>query len=146
LPGLFGLGTGGNPLHTRRRRAFKSRTSAIVWLVLRWPADGNAIGPKRRKTFMAELLRPEAVQVLLEEVPKWKLSDNSIERTLTFGGFSAAIEFVVQVAKEAEEMNHHPDIDIRWNKVKLVLSTHSAGGLTDADFLLARKIDKLHGE
>jgi 4a-hydroxytetrahydrobiopterin dehydratase len=41
-------------------------------------------------------------------------------------------------------MNHHPDIDIRWNKVKLVLSTHSAGGLTDLDFLLARKIDKLN--
>jgi 4a-hydroxytetrahydrobiopterin dehydratase len=95
---------------------------------------------------MTQLLRPEAVQVLLEEVPKWKLSDNSIERTLTFGGFSAAIEFVVQLAKEAEEMNHHPNIDIRWNKVKLVLSTHSAGGLTDADFLLARKIDKLNGE
>ena len=95
---------------------------------------------------MTQLLRPEAVQVLLEEVPKWKLSENSIERTLTFGGFSAAIEFVVRLAKEAEEMNHHPDIDIRWNKVKLVLSTHSAGGLTDMDFLLARKIDKLNGE
>ena len=95
---------------------------------------------------MTQLLRPEAVQVLLEEVPQWKLSDNSIERTLTFGGFSAAVEFVVQLAKEAEEMNHHPDIEIRGNKVKLVLSTHSAGGLTDADFLLARKIDKLNGE
>jgi 4a-hydroxytetrahydrobiopterin dehydratase len=92
---------------------------------------------------MAELLRPEAVQVLLEEVPNWRLSDNSIERTLTFEGFPAAIEFVVRLARDAEEMNHHPDIDIRWNKVKLVLSTHSAGGLTDLDFLLARKIDKL---
>jgi 4a-hydroxytetrahydrobiopterin dehydratase len=95
---------------------------------------------------MAELLKPEAVQVLLEEVPEWKLSDNSIERTLTFDGFPAAIEFVIRLATEAEEMNHHPDIDIRWNKVKLVLSTHSAGGLTDQDFLLARKIDKLKGD
>jgi len=95
---------------------------------------------------MAELLRAEAVQVLMEEVPEWKLSDNSIERTLTFEGFPAAIEFVVRLAKEAEEMNHHPDIDIRWNKVKLVLSTHSAGGLSDQDFLLARRIDKLKGE
>jgi 4a-hydroxytetrahydrobiopterin dehydratase len=95
---------------------------------------------------MAELLRPEAVQVLLEEVPGWKLSDNSIERTLTFDGFPAAIEFVTRLATEAEEMNHHPNIDIRWNKVKLVLSTHSAGGLTDLDFLLARRIDKLKGE
>jgi 4a-hydroxytetrahydrobiopterin dehydratase len=101
---------------------------------------------RRKKILMAELLRPEAVQVLLEEVPEWKLSDNSIERTLTFNGFPAAIEFVIRLASEAEEMNHHPDIDIRWNKVKLVLSTHSAGGLTDLDFLLARKIDKLRGE
>ena len=93
---------------------------------------------------MAELLRPEAVQVLLKEVSGWRLSDNSIERTLTFEGFPAAIEFVVRLARDAEEMNHHPDIDIRWNKVKLVLSTHSAGGLTDLDFLLARKIDKLN--
>jgi len=93
---------------------------------------------------MAELLKPEAVQVLLEEVSGWQLSDNSIERTLTFEGFPAAIEFVVRLARDAEEMDHHPDIDIRWNKVKLVLSTHSAGGLTDLDFLLARKIDKLN--
>ena len=92
---------------------------------------------------MAEVLRPVAVQVLLEEVPGWRLSDNRIERTLTFEGFPAAIEFVVRLARDAAEMNHHPDIDIRWNKVKLVLSTHSAGGLTDLDFLLARKIDKL---
>jgi 4a-hydroxytetrahydrobiopterin dehydratase len=107
---------------------------------------GNAIEPKKERHSMAELLRPEAVQVLLEEVPGWKLSENSIERTLTFDGFPAAIEFVIRLATEAEEMKHHPDIDIRWNKVKLVLSTHSAGGLTDQDFLLARKIDKLKRE
>jgi 4a-hydroxytetrahydrobiopterin dehydratase len=94
---------------------------------------------------MAELLKPEAVQVLLQEVPAWKLFDNSIERTLTFKGFAEAVEFIVRLAKEAEEMNHHPDIDVRWNKVRLVLSTHSAGGLTDQDFLLARRIDKLAG-
>ena len=90
---------------------------------------------------MAQLLRPEAVQVLLEEVPKWKLSDNSIERTLTFGGFSAAIEFVVQLAKEAEEMNHHPDIDIRWRTVTFALVTHSVGGITKNDIDMARDID-----
>jgi 4a-hydroxytetrahydrobiopterin dehydratase len=92
---------------------------------------------------MAELLKPETVQVLLDEVPKWQLGDNSIGRTFEFEGFQPAIEFVNRLAKEAEEMNHHPDIDIRWNKVRLVLSTHSAGGLTDLDFMLATKIDKL---
>jgi len=92
---------------------------------------------------MAELLKPETVQVLLGEVPDWKLGDNDIERTFKFDGFLPAIEFVNKLAKEAEGINHHPDIDIRWNKVKLVLSTHSAGGLTDLDFMLAAKIDKL---
>lgn len=92
---------------------------------------------------MAELLKPETVQVLLGEVPSWKLGDNNIERTFKFDGFLPAIEFVNKLAKEAEGMNHHPDIDIRWNTVKLILSTYSAGGLTDLDFMLATKIDKL---
>ena len=92
---------------------------------------------------MAELLKPETVQVLLGEVPKWQLGDNCIERTFEFAGFQPAIGFVNRLAREAEGMNHHPDIDIRWNKVKLVLSTHSAGGLTDLDFMLATKIDRL---
>jgi 4a-hydroxytetrahydrobiopterin dehydratase len=92
---------------------------------------------------MPQLLRPEAVENLLSEVPNWKLQENSIERTFKFSGFQEAIDFVNRVAQEAENMNHHPDIDIRWNKVKLVLSTHSAGGLTNNDFMLATKLDKL---
>ena len=92
---------------------------------------------------MPQLLRPEAVENLLGEVPSWKLRENSIERTFKFSGFQEAIDFVNRVAQEAENMNHHPDIDIRWNKVKLVLSTHSAGGLTNNDFMLATKLDKL---
>jgi 4a-hydroxytetrahydrobiopterin dehydratase len=92
---------------------------------------------------MPQLLRPEAVENLLGEVPNWKLRENSIERTFKFSGFQEAIDFVNRVAQEAENMNHHPDIDIRWNKVKLVLSTHSAGGLTNNDFMLATKVDKL---
>ena len=90
---------------------------------------------------MPQLLRPEAVENLLGEVPNWKLRENSIERTFKFSGFQEAIDFVNRVAQEAENMNHHPDIDIRWNKVKLVLSTHSAGGLTNNDFMLATKVD-----
>jgi 4a-hydroxytetrahydrobiopterin dehydratase len=94
---------------------------------------------------MPQLLEPEAVQTLLQEVPGWQQKENSIERTFKFPGFPAAIEFVNAVARLAEEMNHHPDIDIRWNKVKLVLSTHSAGGLTDMDFTLAQKVDRAAG-
>jgi 4a-hydroxytetrahydrobiopterin dehydratase len=92
---------------------------------------------------MPALLEPEAVQRLLAEVPDWKLEGNTIARTFQFENFLLAIDFVNNVANEAESMNHHPDIDIRWNKVKLELATHSAGGLTDIDFTLARKIDRL---
>ena len=92
---------------------------------------------------MPVLLEPEAVQRLLGEVPDWRLDGNTIARTFQFENFSGAGDFVNKVAGESESMDHHPDIDIRWNKVKLTLATHSAGGLTDMDFTLARRIDRL---
>jgi 4a-hydroxytetrahydrobiopterin dehydratase len=60
-----------------------------------------------------------------------------------FKDFPAAVKFVNAVAELAEEAQHHPDIDIRWNKVTLALTTHDAGGLTEKDFLLAKKSDEL---
>ena len=67
-----------------------------------------------------------------------------IERDFRFADFAAAISFVDHVAERAEAANHHPDILVHgWNKVRLTLSTHSQGGLTDADFALAREIDAL---
>jgi 4a-hydroxytetrahydrobiopterin dehydratase len=92
---------------------------------------------------MPTLLEPEAVDTLLMELPDWKLQGNSIERVREFKGFREAISFVESVAREAEALNHHPDIDIRYRKVRLVLSTHSAGGLTSSDFNLARKLDAI---
>ncbi|HWJ51468.1 MAG TPA: 4a-hydroxytetrahydrobiopterin dehydratase [Solirubrobacteraceae bacterium] len=75
----------------------------------------------------------------------WRLSEErSIEREWTFSDFAAAIAFVNRVAELAEQANHHPDILLHgWNKVRLTLSTHSQGGLTDADFELAGEIDRL---
>jgi 4a-hydroxytetrahydrobiopterin dehydratase len=75
----------------------------------------------------------------------WELSgERAIEREWTFSDFSAAIVFVNRVAELAERANHHPDILLHgWNKVRLTLSTHSEGGLTDADFALAGEIDRL---
>lgn len=90
---------------------------------------------------MATLLNAETVARLLDEVSNWRLAGDAIERTIKCKDFAAAIHFVNQVAAEAEAMNHHPDIDIRWNKVRLVLTTHSAQGLTDLDFTLACKLD-----
>src|ERR1044071_3433757 len=76
-------------------------------------------------------------------VPDWKRAGDDVSRTFQFKDFAAAMRFVNGVAGEAEEADHHPDIDIRWNKVKLVLSTHSEGGLTAKDFALAQICDKL---
>ena len=76
-------------------------------------------------------------------IPNWKLQDATIVRTFQFKDFPAAIKFVEAVATLAEEAWHHPDIDIRWNKVTLTLTTHDAGGLTEKDFALARQFDKL---
>ena len=95
---------------------------------------------------MPALLEPEAVQTLLQEVPEWKLEENTISRAFEFASFPLAIAFVNKVAEEAEKANHHPDIDIRWKRVRLTLSTHSAGGLTSADFTLARKLDQVSAQ
>jgi 4a-hydroxytetrahydrobiopterin dehydratase len=92
---------------------------------------------------MPELLKPEAIQTLLLEIPKWKLEEDLISRTVEFPTFLEAVDAVNKIAREAEEMDHHPDIDIRWRTVRLALSTHSAGGLTTPDFRLAKKIDQI---
>jgi 4a-hydroxytetrahydrobiopterin dehydratase len=76
-------------------------------------------------------------------VPAWGLKGAEISRTYAFKDFVGSMKFVNAVADEAEKANHHPDIDIRWNKVKLALSTHDAGGLTEKDFALARIADRL---
>jgi len=76
-------------------------------------------------------------------VPDWKKKGATIVRTFQFKDFPAALKFVNAVAGLAEQAWHHPDIDIRWNKVTLTLTTHDAGGLTDKDFALAKKFDGL---
>jgi len=92
---------------------------------------------------MPELLNPEAIQTLLMEIPNWKLEGDMISRTVEFPSFLEAVDAVNNIAREAEAMDHHPDIDIRWRTVRLALSTHSAGGLTTLDFQLAKKLDQL---
>ncbi len=73
----------------------------------------------------------------------WTKVGDTITKTLTFEDFVDAVSFVNQVAVVAEQANHHPDIDIRYNKVTFFLTTHSAGGLTDKDVALASEIDRL---
>ena len=92
---------------------------------------------------MAELLKSSEIKEWLKKVPEWEQEKKSIERTFEFDDFVQAIDFVDSVAEIAEEQEHHPDIDIRYNKVRVVLSTHSEGGLTDLDFETAERIDTL---
>jgi 4a-hydroxytetrahydrobiopterin dehydratase len=79
----------------------------------------------------------------LAALPQWKRVGQIISRTFEFADFPAAMKFVNAVAEIAEQAQHHPDIDVRWNKVTLALTTHDAGGLTEKDFALARQCDAL---
>ena len=74
---------------------------------------------------------------------EWLFEDSAIVRTFEFGDFAEALAFVNRVGEAAEAADHHPDIDIRWNKVTLRLSTHSEGGITNKDTTLASQIDGL---
>lgn len=88
-------------------------------------------------------LTPAQIKSSLKEIPEWKKRGQTIARTRQFEDFPSAIQFVTRVARLAEKAWHHPDIDIRWNKVTLVLTSHDAGGLTEKDFDLAKKFDRL---
>jgi 4a-hydroxytetrahydrobiopterin dehydratase len=87
-------------------------------------------------------LTGEQSATLLATLSDWKIESGELVRTLKFDDFVAALAFVNRVGKFAEEAGHHPDIDIRYNKVRLALVTHDEGGLTQKDFDLAARVDK----
>ncbi len=87
------------------------------------------------------LLTEDELAAGLARLPHWRRTGDSLTRTADAADFPSAIRVVVAVAAAAEEMNHHPDIDIRWRTLTFVLSTHSAGGLTGLDLRLAARID-----
>jgi 4a-hydroxytetrahydrobiopterin dehydratase len=92
---------------------------------------------------MTDLLSDDEIASRLED-SEWQREGDEIVRERKFEDFAAAMAFVNRVAQEAEEANHHPDIVVHgWNKVRLSLTNHSAGGLTDADFQMASRIDRL---
>ncbi len=78
------------------------------------------------------------------EIPEWTVVENKkINRTLVLKDFAEAMQFVNKVAACAEGEGHHPDITISWNKVTLTLTTHAIGGLSENDFIMAAKINKI---
>jgi 4a-hydroxytetrahydrobiopterin dehydratase len=99
--------------------------------------------PALSRRSMPRLYDSKEIKEALKDLPAWEVEGKNIERTFEFEDFAQAIDFVNGVAELAEEAEHHPDIDIRYNKVRVILSTHSKGGLTDLDFDLAEKIDTL---
>jgi len=87
------------------------------------------------------LLSNATIEEKLKQLPEWKLAGKEIVREFSFPDFVQALRFVNAVGEKAEAAGHHPDIDIRYNKVKLALVSHDAGGLTERDFNLAQTVD-----
>ena len=94
----------------------------------------------------APLLSETEIAASLAEIPAWMRDGDRLVRRWTFRNFAEALVFVNRVAEPAEAMDHHPDIAIHWNEVKLTLWTHASGGLTSKDVALARAIDRLAEE
>jgi 4a-hydroxytetrahydrobiopterin dehydratase len=88
-----------------------------------------------------ERLDETARRTFLAAHPGWALDGETLRRTFEFDDFAHAMAFVTRAAIAAERADHHPDIDIRWNRVTLALSTHSAGALTALDTTLAAELD-----
>jgi 4a-hydroxytetrahydrobiopterin dehydratase len=98
------------------------------------------------KTLTNERLSDIAIQRELGSLPGWSRRGDVITKTFQFRNFLTGIDFVNAVAKAAEAADHHPDIDIRYTKIICSLSTHSAGGITQKDLDLAKRIDRVQEE
>jgi 4a-hydroxytetrahydrobiopterin dehydratase len=89
---------------------------------------------------MKKALTPTEIEDVLRAHPEWKLEDGKLVREWTFQDFREAMAFVNRIAAIAEDAGHHPDIDIRYNRVLLSLVSHDAGGITERDAMLAGRI------
>jgi 4a-hydroxytetrahydrobiopterin dehydratase len=91
------------------------------------------------------VLTDSAIQAALSKLPGWKRNGLAIERIFEFADFKLAMVFVNKIAEAAEAANHHPDIDIRYNKVKMALLSHDSGGVTERDVRMAERINAIAG-
>ena len=92
---------------------------------------------------MSSIFTAKEIKEAIKDLPEWDVVGKTIERIFEFDDFEQAIDFVNGVAELAEDADHHPDMNIRYNKVRVILSTHSKGGLTESDFDLAERLDTL---
>ena len=91
------------------------------------------------------ILTDSEIQQALSNLKGWQRQGKAIERIFEFPDFKAAMQFVNKIADAAEQANHHPDIDIRYNKVTMALVSHDAGGVTQRDVKMARRINEIAG-
>jgi 4a-hydroxytetrahydrobiopterin dehydratase len=89
------------------------------------------------------LLQDHEIEERLGALDGWERSGDAITKTFERGDFVGSVEFVKSLVAPAEEMGHHPDLEISWDKVKVTITTHAEGGLTGNDFELAQRIDAL---
>lgn len=93
------------------------------------------------------VLSRDAIENRLSDLSGWNYKEDQIGKEFEFSNFTEALNFVNKVGAAAEDMNHHPDIFIHsWNKVKISVTTHSEGGVTEKDFILARKVERAKDE
>ena len=88
-------------------------------------------------------LSPDELTAALTRLPLWSGDGEGIRRSIQLPGFPEAVAALVRIAFVAEAMDHHPDVDLRWRTLHLTLVTHSAGGVTELDLELARRVDGL---
>jgi len=92
-----------------------------------------------------KLINIEEINKKLQDLSGWSLIDNTIQKEFILKDFVDALSFIMKVAFLAEKLDHHPDLLLHsWNKVKIIISTHSEGGLTEKDFNLAKQIEKIN--
>jgi len=91
------------------------------------------------------ILTDSEIQQALSNLKGWQRQGKAIQRIFEFSDFKAAMGFVNKIADAAEQANHHPDIDIRYNKVTMALVSHDAGGVTQRDVKMARRINEIAG-
>ena len=88
-----------------------------------------------------ELLSDSEIESRLADLEGWERSGDAIVKTFELADFVGSVEFVRRLVEPAEDLGHHPDLSISWNKVTVSITTHAAGGLTENDFQLAQRID-----
>lgn len=144
---MFGDGSA-HPQPTNQNLLLGAALFAAGWIwslftSLRLMREASQVSLESLESFAAGQIKLDEARIVLglSALPQWQRHGQIISRTYEFANFLAAMKFVNASAALAEQAQHHPDIEVRWNKVTLALTTHDAGGLTQKDFALAKQCD-----